>query len=355
MVDPIAPSSLDWRVGTGLDGTGDRSMTDSSEAPPAVGAPPPALAVARQEPPVLTAGLGRLFGLFYLNLLLTVLTLGIYRFWAKTRLRRYVWSNLTVGGAGFEYTGTGKELLVGFLKAMVVLVPPFLAIGVVRLMLRGGWGIAVGVVQALALVLLYVVGSYAARRYRMSRTTWGGIRFRQSGSPWRYAGIYVKGGLLSAATLGLYSPFLRTQLTAYETANLHFGDLPFGFSGAGRDLFKRWLIAWLLALPTLFLSMLWYRAVEYRYYAAHTRLADLQFAMTLRGRDLFLFSLINLLIIGVSLGILFPIVIRRRLDFWCRWLTLDGTIDLASVHQAERGPRSGEGLANFLDMDFLGV
>jgi uncharacterized membrane protein YjgN (DUF898 family) len=144
-------------------------------------------------------------------------------------------------------------------------------------------------------------------------------------------------------------------MTAYETANLHFGDAPFRFSGEGRDLFKRWLIAWLLAIPTLFLSLLWYRALEYRYYAAHTRLAELQFSMTLRGRDLFVFYLVNLLIIGFSLGILFPIVIRRRVSFWSRWLVLDGTIDLTTVHQVERGPRSGEGLANFLDMDFLGV
>ncbi len=204
-------------------------------------------------------------------------------------------------------------------------------------------------------MLLYVVGSYAARRYRMSRTTWGGIRFHQSGSPWRYVAIYLKGAVLSALTLGLYAPYMRTQLTAYETENLHYGDVPFTFSGVGRDLFKRWLIAWLLAVPTLFLSMLWYRATEYRYYAAHTRVAELQFAMTLRGRDLFLFYLVNLLIIGFSLGILFPIVVRRRVSFWCRWLVLDGAIDLTTVHQVDRGPRSGEGLANFLDMDFLGV
>src|SRR5581483_357757 len=139
------------------------------------------------------------------------------------------------------------------------------------------------------------------------------------------------------------------------TENLHYGDVPFRFTGAGRDLFKRWLVAWLLAIPSLLLSLLWYRGYEYRYYAAHTRLADLQLAMTVRGRDLFVYYLVNLLIIGLSLGILFPIVIRRRIAFWCRWLTLDGTIDLGAVHQVERGPRSGEGLMNFLDMDFLGV
>jgi uncharacterized membrane protein YjgN (DUF898 family) len=330
-------------------------MSETTEIAPADGTPPAALTVARQEHPVLTAPTGALFGLFYLNLLLTLLTLGIYRFWAKTRLRRFIWRHVTIGGQGFEYTGTGKELLIGFLKALLVLFLPLFLLGALELVLDPALAAPVKIVQVVGVSLLYVVGAYAARRYRMSRTTWGGIRFRQTGSPWRYVLIYIKGGLLSALTLGLYSPWLRMNLTAYETTNLHYGDVPFGFTGNGRDLFKRWLIAWLLAGPTFFLSLLWYRALEYRYVAAHTRLADLQFAMTLRGRNLLGFYLVNLLIIGFSLGILFPLVVRRRITFWCRWLSLDGAIDLAAVHQVERGPRSGEGLANFFDMDFLGV
>ncbi|MBI3514541.1 MAG: DUF898 domain-containing protein [Proteobacteria bacterium] len=316
---------------------------------------PATAAVAQHEHPVLIARLGPLFRLFYVNLIGTILTLGIYRFWAKTRMRRYVWSHVVVGGEGFEYTGTGKELLFGFLKALVVLAPPLVLLGITELLLDDPWSSIVRGAQYVALVLLFIAGSYAARRYRMSRTRWGGIRFHQSGSPWRYAGIYLKGGVLSALTLGLYAPYLRMQLTAYETSNLHFGSEPFGFSGTGRDLFKRWLIAWLLAVPTLMLSILRYRAAEYRYVAAHTRLANLQFATTVRGRNLFAYYLVNGLILVLSLGILFPILIRRRIGFWCRWMTLDGAIDLAAIRQVPIELRSGEGLANFLDMDFLGV
>jgi uncharacterized membrane protein YjgN (DUF898 family) len=331
-------------------------MSELIEPPHADEPPPPsALTVARQEHPVLTARTGALFGLCYMNLLLTVVTLGIYRFWAKTRLRGYVWRHMTIGGDGFEYTGTGKELLIGFLKALLVLLPPLLLIGVLRLFAGPLWGAAIGVLQGIALALLYIVAIYAARRYRMSRTTWRGIRFHQDGSPWRYAGIYVKGGLLSALTMGLYTPYLRIRLAQYEITNLTYGNLPFTFTGVGRDLFKPWLLAWFLALPTLYLSMVWYNAQQYRYMAEHTRLGDVRFAMRLSGLDLFLFNLVNLLLLVVSLGLLFPLVIRRRLDFWCRWLALDGTIDLAAVRQVDRGPRYGEGLMNFLDMDFLGV
>ena len=41
---------------------------------------------------------GSLFGLLLKNALLTVITLGFYRFWAKTRLRRYFWSGVHING-----------------------------------------------------------------------------------------------------------------------------------------------------------------------------------------------------------------------------------------------------------------
>jgi len=52
---------------------------------------------------------------------LTVVTLGIYRFWARTRMRRYIWSSIVAEGDSFEYTGTGLEKFLGFLIALVVL------------------------------------------------------------------------------------------------------------------------------------------------------------------------------------------------------------------------------------------
>jgi len=52
---------------------------------------------------------------------LTIVTFGIYRFWARTRLRRYIWSSIKPGGDSFEYTGTGLEKFLGFLIALVVI------------------------------------------------------------------------------------------------------------------------------------------------------------------------------------------------------------------------------------------
>ena len=54
---------------------------------------------------------------------LLMLTLGIYRFWLTTDIRRFLWSNTELAGESFEYTGTARELLLGFLIAIAILLP----------------------------------------------------------------------------------------------------------------------------------------------------------------------------------------------------------------------------------------
>jgi uncharacterized membrane protein YjgN (DUF898 family) len=55
--------------------------------------------------------------------LLELITAGLYRFWLATDIRRALWSGTSVDGDAPEYTGTAKELLIGFLFALAILVP----------------------------------------------------------------------------------------------------------------------------------------------------------------------------------------------------------------------------------------
>ena len=64
---------------------------------------------------------GSLFGIHIVNMLLTGLTLGIYYFWGKVKVRNYVFSQSEFEGDRFAYHGTGKELLLGWLKGMAIL------------------------------------------------------------------------------------------------------------------------------------------------------------------------------------------------------------------------------------------
>jgi len=117
---------------------------------------------------------------------LLLVTLGIYRFWLATDVRRFLWSNTEIAGDGLEYIGTAKELLIGFLIAIALLVP----LNVVLFLSAFGRGWLSQMSGLLALIVLALLGQFAvyrARRYRLTRTVYRGIRFHQTGSAWRYA------------------------------------------------------------------------------------------------------------------------------------------------------------------------
>src|SRR5882762_9373975 len=105
--------------------------------------------------------------------MLELVTVGFYRFWLATDLRRHLWSNTHIDGDAAEYTGRGKELLIGFLIALAIIVPVYLAYFLV--------GLEAERFKAFAsfplLAFLYVFGQFAiyrARRYRLTRTVWRG-------------------------------------------------------------------------------------------------------------------------------------------------------------------------------------
>src|SRR5271163_2018110 len=58
---------------------------------------------------------------------LELITVGFYRFWLATDIRRHLWSNTHIDGDAAEYTGYARELLIGFLFALAILVPIYLA------------------------------------------------------------------------------------------------------------------------------------------------------------------------------------------------------------------------------------
>ena len=62
-----------------------------------------------------------LLSMTIVNFLLSVATLTFYRFWAKTRVRRHIWSCVYINGQNLEYTGRGIELFKGALFVFAIL------------------------------------------------------------------------------------------------------------------------------------------------------------------------------------------------------------------------------------------
>ncbi len=182
---------------------------------------------------------------------LELITIGFYRFWLATDIRRHLWSNTLIGGDAAEYTGRGRELFLGFLFALAIIVPIYLAYFLV--------GLEVARVRAFASLPLfaffYLFGQFAvyrARRYRLTRTVWRGVRFWMNGSGWAYAARSALWLLLVILTLGLLLPWREASLERYKMRHCHYGDLPGSFAGRGWDFFKRgW---WLWLLPILLIA-----------------------------------------------------------------------------------------------------
>ena len=137
---------------------------------------------------------GELFVLFIINILLGIVTLGFYRFWGKTRIRKYIWSRTSFRGERFEYSGTGMELFLGFLFAFAIFGPPFIGFYVwiyfdplprdpqdPALLQRIAEIYAVGFGLLIVTFYFIHVATFAAYRYRLSRTVWRGIRGSVSG------------------------------------------------------------------------------------------------------------------------------------------------------------------------------
>jgi uncharacterized membrane protein YjgN (DUF898 family) len=190
---------------------------------------------------------GALFRILLRGSLLQIPTFGFYRFWLITDVRRHLWSHTQLGGDAFEYSGRGRELLIGFLIALAILAPIYVVFFLLTLEAER--------LQAFASVplvaILYVLGYYAAyraRRYRATRTIFRGVRFWMTGSGWAYAGRAILWDLATILTLGLAYPWRSAALERYKMKNTRYGTIVGDFAGRGATLFRRGAWLWVLFL-----------------------------------------------------------------------------------------------------------
>lgn len=191
----------------------------------------------------------------FTNLLLTIVTLGFYRFWGTARERRYLWSRTRFIDERLEWAGTGLELFIGGMLALFLFVVPYFLAGLVSqaLVLRGHETLGGLVVFASLIFLFYVYGlaRYRALRYRLSRTRWRGIRGGSDDPGFVYGLTYMWKTVAGWAPIGLAIPWSMTSLWNDRWNRLSFGPYQFeARAEAGGGLFLRFLLFY--AAPFLF-------------------------------------------------------------------------------------------------------
>ena len=216
----------------------------------------------------------RLIGLGLINGILKIFTLGLYTFWGKTEVRRRIWSFTRINGEPLSYSGTGRELFLGFAIAFFVFILPSLLGAIAVSMLFAGSKSALAIYQGIFyLVVFLIIGNamYRAQRYRLSRTAWRGIHGALIGSPQRYGWAYFWTLAAPIAVIGLIAglvawqasiqsgialamlgciaalwifPWRANKLQRMLTTDTRFGDRPLTYDGTPGPLYKRYFFAW---------------------------------------------------------------------------------------------------------------
>lgn len=334
---------------------------------------------------------GEFFKIYLINMIFTICTLGIYRFWAKTRERKYLFSRIVIMGDSLEYHGTGKELFKGFLIIFILIILPF---GVLpgllqqRLLLSNPEiAVLIAMLQAIGFSILLPVAIYRAYRYLFSRLSWRGVRFSlargELGFAWRFTVI--------GSVIFFVLPFWYRTLYTYTFNRLSFGNKKFQLvfldgplwrayglmilvltllmsvvvfllflilgtlkeAGADMDIVAGLLTfgVYLVALGVFKCAFPIFKARLYRVVGSNLKYGRCSFQADIRILSFVGLTCGNLLILLFTLGLGYPLVLARNLKYWAQHLTAENLQEFEKVMNVQRDElTTGEGLASNFDI-----
>ncbi len=200
--------------------------------------PPPAATTRPPEQLHFTGTGGEYFGIWIVNLLLTIVTLGIYSAWAKVRRLQYFYRHTEVAGSSFDFHGTPGRILIGRVAALGMLIAYNYSVR-----LRSPFTIAI-------LALLAIVMPWLLRnsfRFRLYNTSWRGTRFHFRGMVGGAYRVFLLNGFLTVITIYMLAPFMHQRLKAYQHGNTWFGRTPCSFHARVGEFYKIYLL-WLAGI-----------------------------------------------------------------------------------------------------------
>jgi uncharacterized membrane protein YjgN (DUF898 family) len=296
------------------------------------------------------------FKIQIVNTILCILTLGLYYPWAKEKSLKYLYSKSTFEETPFVFSGTGKEMFKGFLKAIIILVVLY---GITLYLFLNNspvLGVLVMYGGLLAITPLAIHGSY---RYRMAKTIWKGIRFGYTGDRGQLFGLFFKGILFTILTLGFYSSWFTINLRRYVLSNVTVGNARFTYTGDGTDYFVLNLKGYFLTLLTFGIYMFWWQKDLFEYYVNNLRLEQEEdavfFTSKATGGGFAGLMIVNFLILVFTLGLGYAWVVTRSMEFVMNNIEAKGYYSFESLQQsqADYSDATADDMADLLDFGFV--
>lgn len=318
--------------------------------------PPPPKNVFNQPNLKFNGNGGSYFGILIVNMLLCIVTLGFYYPWAKAKKLSYLYSNTELDGSPFTWSGTGKEIFKGFIKAVALFAALFILLTVLS---RTAGPVVAAIVYFIGIIAIVPFAIHGSNRYRWSRTSWRGIRFGYRGNRNEFVSLFFKEFFLTLVTLGFYGAWMLMNLRNYIIGNIRFGSGEFKYKGNGWDYFVMNLKGYLLTLVTLGIYGFWWQANIFRYFVDNTELHHegkmYKLRSTATGGQFAGLIILNMIIFIFTFGIGYAWVQVNVLKFIADHIEIDGDIDLGELKQTEEEYKDamGDDIAGFLDLDIV--
>lgn len=299
-----------------------------------------------------------LFKVFITNWLLTVITLGLYYPWAKANTMQYFYQKTTLNNEAFTFSGTGKEMFKGFIKAILII---GMAYGICMFIILGLKMQIVGVLLLYAFLfalLPFVI--HGTLKYRMSRSSWRGIRFGYRGQLKELIGNCLKWTLFTILTFGIYGVWYEVNLRKYIFKNIRFGNQKFEFKGEASKLFGIYFIGYFLCVFTLGIYTFWWIKDIFNFYVENTKVyndndEEIIFKSSLTAGEIFKVLMGNIFITIFTLGFGAPWAITRSYKLYISSIKPTGNINLNAIEQTEANYKdaTGDDIGDLLEFDVI--
>jgi uncharacterized membrane protein YjgN (DUF898 family) len=225
------------------------------------------------------------FKIWIVNLLLTIVTLGIYSPWAKVRKNKYFYRNTRIAGSSFDYHGNPVSILKGRILAVLI-------VAALHFSQQLSYALYIVVIVLVAIILPWMIARAFA--FKLYNTSWRGIRMRFHGSITEAYTIALLYGALTVVSLWLCFPLLYRQIRLYFMNNAAFGttkaelDVPIG--SVYSVFIKTGLISLVVAVVMTVIGALFFHFVETFSFQAGSRPSKTMiFFLALMAFAMFLF------------------------------------------------------------------
>lgn len=325
------------------------------------------------------------FGIWVVNTLLKILTLGLYSPWAKVRKRKYFYGNTHLDDANFDYLADPIVLLKGWLIGMAF----FVAYSA-----SSHYSPTVSMIIGLLIFFLVPWVIVRSKLFSNRNTTHRNIRFDFNPDYSESYTVYVWLPIVSVFTLGLLAPYVFYRQKKFLMGNNRFGRALFGFDAEAKDFYMIALKAFLIMVlvvaivgalfaflvpqfgdlgaieqqippsfsiffPALFMGA-YLMVIAYAYVSTvnlswnGTFIGGGRFVSSMRVRDMVWILFTNMVASILSVGLLIPWATIRLAKYRLEHLALHGVVDLDAFVNSEQQETSavGEEIGEVFDMDF---